>query len=87
MGDCLDRQSKLPEKLLRVAQTLDLLHTLILSDAFMWNDKNLLPGIKVFLACFPTLQKFIIGRDFNLKTIKEILHFPRASPKLEIIFI
>ncbi|CAH9096452.1 unnamed protein product [Cuscuta epithymum] len=87
MGSCLDRQSKLPEELLRVAQTLNLLHTLILSDAFMWNETNLLPGIKGFLACFPTLKKFVIGREFNLKTIKEILHFPRASPKVEIMFI
>ncbi|CAH9096450.1 unnamed protein product [Cuscuta epithymum] len=90
LGDCLGKNSKRSKHLYHVAGRLHLLHTMILADVSYTScceSKTWLSVIKVFLACFPQLQKFVIGKHFNLQTTKKILLFPRASSKVKIVFI
>ncbi|CAH9096454.1 unnamed protein product [Cuscuta epithymum] len=88
LGDCLGKNSKLSEYLCSVAVRLYFLDAMILGDvSYTSCSETWLSGIKVFLACFPRLQKFVIGKHFNLQTTKKILLFPRASAKVKIVFI
>ncbi|VFQ95322.1 unnamed protein product [Cuscuta campestris] len=89
MYDCLKTESKLSKELYRVAQTLNSLHTLSLSydDIFITSSEDSLLWVEGLLSSFPTLEKFIVGgRDISLKTAQKFLRFPRASPKVEILF-
>ncbi|VFR03514.1 unnamed protein product [Cuscuta campestris] len=89
MYECLKTRSKLSKELYRVAQTLNSLHTLSLSydDIFITSSEDSLLWVEGLLSSFPTLEKFIVGgRDISLKTVQKFLRFPRASPKVEILF-
>lgn len=82
---------KLPELLHTVGQRHKMLHTLKLNSFVGGEDETLF--IKGLLACFPALEEVVIipfpisdcdeGFENNKK---ELLHFPCASTKAEIIF-
>ncbi|XP_019194846.1 PREDICTED: uncharacterized protein LOC109188675 [Ipomoea nil] len=80
----------LMEELSSVAQTQKMLRTLKFSHFIGMRSE--MQSIKVLLACFPRIEKVVIARgwispDKEFEIMQELLRFPCASTKAEIVYI